>query len=631
MRETAFIEQNQQKWQEFEQLLEGKVSDPEKLNELFVHVTDDLSFARTFYPNRSVRVYLNDLAQRIFSNIYKNKKSRRSAFVAFWLEDLPKLIHESRIELRLALFVFSLSMAVGMLSSWAEPDFVRSILSDSYVSMTEENIESGDPMAVYKEAGEFNMFLGITLNNIFVAFITFVLGLFFGVGSIGALIFNGVMVGAFQYFFIEKGLFQSSFLTICMHGAVEISSIVVAGGAGLTLGRGLAFPGTLSRERSVQLAARRGMSLMLGIVPLFIFAGFVESYVTRHTETPDWLRAVFIAVCFGFMLFYFAFNPWWKARKGHFNQEEDVRLTPDAERRVDFTQVKTSGSLFTDAFIFIKKSIGMVSLAALAGSMIYCCGAYLLAEVPAAEVIVEIQDGWPLTALRIAPDFFKNPGSQWVFPFAVVAMSIVVFAAQQLVSRWRNKSPDGYEDAEQPAPSETFGSLLLSLLKTMIAMAVLSLLLLLPGAVAYFLMLPIFPVVFLWTHIMTYEKKGLFTGIARTTELLSEQFGQIAGAFSMLNLCGIMALLIFDAGVLSHLLNIIAINFNFSPAGGAAFSAIGYTFMVVFAHLVILALGVAASSLGYFSAMEAKEAFFLKQRLEMIGKRARIRGLEREA
>ena len=59
---------------------------PEKLLHLFVQILDDLSFSRTFYPNRSVRVYLNGLAQQIFFKIYKNRKSRIRRFFTFWRE-----------------------------------------------------------------------------------------------------------------------------------------------------------------------------------------------------------------------------------------------------------------------------------------------------------------------------------------------------------------------------------------------------------------------------------------------------------------------------------------------------------------------------------------------------------------
>jgi hypothetical protein len=156
MRETKFIEQNKKKWSDFEQLLQNPSRrDAEKLSELFIQITDDLSFSRTFYPNRSVRVYLNDLAQQIFLRIYKSRKSPAKRLVSFWTDELPRLIYEARKDFRLAFFVFAASILIGLLSSKMDPEFVRTILGDRYVQMTQENIDSGDPMAVYKQKGQF--------------------------------------------------------------------------------------------------------------------------------------------------------------------------------------------------------------------------------------------------------------------------------------------------------------------------------------------------------------------------------------------------------------------------------------------------------------------------------------------
>ena len=66
MRETHFIEQNKEKWNEFEQRFVDE-SDPEKVSNLFIQITDDLSYSRTYYPNRSVKIYLNNLAQKVFN------------------------------------------------------------------------------------------------------------------------------------------------------------------------------------------------------------------------------------------------------------------------------------------------------------------------------------------------------------------------------------------------------------------------------------------------------------------------------------------------------------------------------------------------------------------------------------
>ncbi|MFK7935862.1 MAG: stage II sporulation protein M, partial [Saprospiraceae bacterium] len=229
MRETKFIEQNKDKWAAFERVLKDEGKSPEALDKLFVQITDDLSYSRTFYPNRSVRVYLNGLAQQIFVRIYKNRKSDRNRLFTFWTDELPQLLYNARRELLLSFLIFALGLLIGILSGAMDSDFAEVILGERYVEMTLKNIRSGDPMAVYKESSPFGMSFGITINNLWVAFLTFVMGVFASIGAILILFRNAVMVGVFQYFFIEQALFIESFLTIWTHGTLEISAIIIAG------------------------------------------------------------------------------------------------------------------------------------------------------------------------------------------------------------------------------------------------------------------------------------------------------------------------------------------------------------------------------------------------------------------
>lgn len=627
MRETSFIQQNKGKWQEFEQCLEGQQRNPEKLNELFIQVTDDLSYARTFYPNRSVRVYLNGLAQKIFFNIYKGKKSRWSRFANFWTDELPLLLHEARRELLLSFLIFALAMVIGMLSSAADPDFPRTILGDHYVDMTEENIRSGDPMAVYKQKGELNMFLGITLNNIMVALQTFMLGIFYAIGTIGSLLYNGIMLGAFQYFFIEKGLFWESFLAVWLHGAFEISSIVIAGAAGLTMGKGLVLPGTLSRLRSFQLAARRGMSIMVGTVPLFILAGFIESYFTRNTEVPNIVRGTFIFFCFAFVLFYFVLLPWWKARRAMTSNEVE-RLTPDLDRAVDFSSIKTTGELFTEAFIFYRKHFQTVAWAALSGAVLYCTGAFFFTDGAPAELF-SYQEGL-FSSLQALPQFVVNKNHFLLFPFSVLAMTSVVFAVQHRIVKESEEAPS----REQGWLAEWISGFL----KTLVIVILFNLLLLTMDWYTLLMVLLFFPFLFLWTQVMLSERKGFFFGLERTFRLTSGVYGQMLGLSFTLLLCGILFLLILDSGsflvlgkgLLWFLLEIISMNFYFSPEHAAIFSTVLITFIMIFVFLLIFGLWVAGSGLQYFSNLEIHEATFLKERLRQIGLREKIKGLERE-
>ena len=87
------------------------------------------------------------------------------------------------------------------MSAKYDETFIRLILGDAYVDMTNENIENGDPFGVYKSSGELTMFFQIAFNNIRVAFATYVMGALFSVGAVWLLLNNGLMLGSFEYYF----------------------------------------------------------------------------------------------------------------------------------------------------------------------------------------------------------------------------------------------------------------------------------------------------------------------------------------------------------------------------------------------------------------------------------------------
>ena len=361
MKETDFIEKNKQKWQEFEKLSQNKTKDPDKLSELFVEITEDLSYAKTFYPKRSVRVYLNYLAQKVFLSFSKTKSTFLTTFLMFWKQNLPLEMYRSRKAFLTAFLFFFVAVLVGAVSSYIDPEFSRIILGDAYVDMTIDNINNGDPMAVYKQMNEGDMFLQITINNIRVAFLVFIMGIFFSVGSTFLLVSNGFMLGAFQYFFYIKGLLLTSFLVIWIHGTLEISAIVIAGAAGIVMGNGLLFPKTLTRTQSLQIHAKRGINILLGTVPLFIVAGFLEGYVTRHTEMPDVVKWLIILSSLAFILGYFVFYPFYVGRK--FASQERVEEKPIhiETRKLEKYSIRNMSQVFYDTFRFYKLYLSKIS------------------------------------------------------------------------------------------------------------------------------------------------------------------------------------------------------------------------------------------------------------------------------
>ena len=431
MRETNFIDQNKEKWREFEQILDRERKDPEKLNDLFVQITDDLSYSRTFYPNRSVRVYLNGLAQRVFFSIYKNRPSRVGRLISFWTDELPQLIYESRYAFRISFLTFVLSVAIGVLSCEMDPGFAEVILGETYVDMTLENINSGDPMAVYKDKGAFGMSLGITMNNLWVSLLIFTLGAFFGIGSLVVIIQNGIMVGAFQYFFVQQGLFQESFLTIWVHGTLEMSTMVIAGAAGITMGRGLVFPGTYSRIQAFQKSARRGVKIMVGIAPIIIMAGFIEGYLTRHTDTPDVIRGLFIALCLAFILIYFVWYPRYKAQMGFEASLKDSKLQPDRLQKTNFHAINTAGEIFAEVFGFYRKNFSVIALTALIASVFFSSVALFLSANEPSEIFTYPNYFWG--TIGVIDQFFTGDKMPWIPVLMAVGFGITGYTVYRII------------------------------------------------------------------------------------------------------------------------------------------------------------------------------------------------------
>ena len=617
MRETGFIKQNKEKWKEFEKTLDHKDSDPDKLNNLFIQITDDLSYSRTFYPNRSVRVYLNNLAQQIFHSIYKNKKTQWSRLIYFWSEELPHLVYNAKKEFQFSLFIFLLSFAIGALSSAMDPDFPRVILGDTYVDMTIENIESGDPMAVYKQRGEFGMSLGITANNLYVAFLTFVLGVFFGIGSGAILVSNGVMVGAFQYFFIDKGLFWESFLTIWTHGTLEISAIIIAGAAGMTMGRGLVFPGTLSRLQAFQISARRGIKLMIGIVPIFILAGFIEGYLTRYTETPDFIRALFILVCLFFVIGYFVVFPALKARQGFKREIKDTRLPPDALQNIDYDRINSSGEIFSTTFIFFKKYLRQITLTALAAGAFFCFAVFITVDTQNVELFLHPAELFG--GIGVIGQYFIHNNIPLLPFFNILIFSFVSFVPVTLMVD--NADPD-----EKKWLYHVF-----NYFKIAVPVTLFQLIMMTNSWYTFFLLFFALPILILWIYVMVWEQKNIFSSLARAFSFAGNNYGRMLSSFFIFYLTGFLFYTFIDTGLLWFFFDVIGWNFSVDQNTMDMFLSVLLAFTSIFFISLIFSMVVIGQSYQYYTLLEIEEAPSLKEKIKFIGGGKRIQGMEAES
>lgn len=321
MKEARFIALNKERWKKIEQ---RQGLDVEFLATNFSELSDDLSYARTFYPGSDTEHYLNRLIAVYQENINTGKPEKKSSLLSFWVKDFPCLLAQEHRTMWFALLFFMLAVGIGVFSAAHESSFVRLILGDYYVDTTLNNIAKGTPMGVYNNMDDLEMFLSITVNNIRVSFLAFAFGLLFSAGTLWVLFSNGLMLGAFQYFFYDHGLLLHSALSIWAHGTFEITSIIIAGGAGLVMGNSFLFPGTYTRLHSFRTGALRGIKIVVGLVPFFIIAGWIESFITRYADAYPFVGGVAVVISLVGVIAYFIVYPYIIYRNTLIKNNKDV-------------------------------------------------------------------------------------------------------------------------------------------------------------------------------------------------------------------------------------------------------------------------------------------------------------------
>jgi len=437
LRETTFIERNVESWRELEAELERPRPDPDRVRHLYTSISDDLSYARTHYPNRSVRSYLNHKASQLALSLYRNETSG-TGLRNFWTHTVPLELYTQRAALALAATIFLLCFLIGWWSGVEDPDFLGRVVGMGYVEETLENIERGDPMAIYKEGSRLGGTLGIAGNNLYVSMLCYVTGILGGLGTLVVLINNAIMVGAFQQFFFGQGVGWESVLGIWTHGTIEISCIVVAAGAGFVLAKGILWPGTLSRTRSFQLTALSGLRIMAGLAPLIILAAFIEGYLTRLTEMPTALRVIFLLVNAAFVLYYFIVRPYQVGRFEERDADDYGKLPPD--RPLDWLPnvVLSNSRIFFDSLRNLFGSPGPLLVAALL--------ALPFASVWVATIQPEKLDRY---MVEIAVFFPKVKAALWsqsgaaMLVFGVLTLLVMPLLTYRLHARLPGGVPEG--------------------------------------------------------------------------------------------------------------------------------------------------------------------------------------------
>jgi uncharacterized membrane protein SpoIIM required for sporulation len=279
-----FLATNRPSWNRLAELSSRARSRPasltpaevDELIELYQRVSTQLSFARNHYADPGLNAELNMLVADANATIYRRTASPTAGLRRFFVVSFPAAVWHIRWFIAVAAVATLLPAAiVGMwlagndeALAYAGPEAERA----AYVEEDFESYYSSEP------AGQFAT--EVLINNIQVSFLAFAAGVLFGAGSVFILVYNGANVGVALGLFIAAGQQTRFWGLILPHGLLEISAVIIAGAAGMTLGWALVAPGDRTRSAAFTEAARRSVVVILGLMLAFIVAGIIEGFVT---------------------------------------------------------------------------------------------------------------------------------------------------------------------------------------------------------------------------------------------------------------------------------------------------------------------------------------------------------------
>lgn len=259
-----------------------------EFSRLYRSASSDLSLARA-RERRDLASYLNQLVARTHAQIYSRPPRRRPAVLSFFVHTVPETFRTCFAFWLASLAILAVGGVIGYVATSTNPAWAEVFVGPGMRQALEGFIKQQTPPGQYFAptagvfgGGGFSTFL--MTNNIQVALMCFAFGISAGVGTCYVLWRNALMLGAA----LGLGAFHSKLLlmaaVVAPHGVVEISAVVVAGGAGLRLGWALISPGDLLRRDALRIAGKQAGQMALGTIPMFVFAGLVEGLVSPiHT------------------------------------------------------------------------------------------------------------------------------------------------------------------------------------------------------------------------------------------------------------------------------------------------------------------------------------------------------------
>jgi uncharacterized membrane protein SpoIIM required for sporulation len=288
VRLEGFTESRNADWRELERLVAEAGRRPERLGPrrvlrlgaLYRASAADLATARRRFPGDPAVARLEALVGNARHLVYDTRGRRRS-LLRFFATDYWRLIVERRRALAVAFVLVFGSAALAAVWGVHDPGAATGVVPSAF----RPALQPGHPWRDMSAGDQAAFTTRVFTNNIGVTLAAFAGGITGGVLTALALLYNGLLLGVVAGLMGQAGNGRGFVDLVTAHGVLEISCILVAGAAGLSLGWALIVPGRRTRRAAIQREARETVLLALGTAPWLVLAGIVEGNRANLAET----------------------------------------------------------------------------------------------------------------------------------------------------------------------------------------------------------------------------------------------------------------------------------------------------------------------------------------------------------
>jgi len=290
MKQKDFEHQHQALWEEFSQLLEGENEDLDLklLPEHYQKVSHHLAIAKQRRYSTNLIHRLNHLVVEGHKKFYSDLPRYKASFLYYLYAGFPRAIRSNAPFVWAGLCLFFIPGFVFFFLCMSSDELIFSLMSYEQVKDFEQMYDPAARAIGRKRESDTDvmMFCFYIYNNIGISFQTFASGIFFGVGSLFYLIYNGIYIGAAAGHIAQVGFHDTFFPFVVGHGAFELTAIAFSGAAGMKLGWALTSPGRYTSLTALKVAGKDAVIIVYGTTVMLLIAAFLEAFWSSSSTIP---------------------------------------------------------------------------------------------------------------------------------------------------------------------------------------------------------------------------------------------------------------------------------------------------------------------------------------------------------